>query len=228
MEPAGSKKLGASVSLQDERLFTSQKGNGCIPNTSRRELPLLQVDGGNWWNIETAMTLRIKITIHFVWNISSSTCWPVVHSSQHYSSGSLFKIFLICKVYHFASRAIWYCLQKNIFRYLSFAFCSWFSYHGWPPLSSIAYMAYSLRSRFSRVRFEDSNMWELYFCPVPRFRSSYRSDDVQIWPLCFALGLTYLSVPLFLVLSSSLHFFDMLNTVRVYFQILFYIGRLWN
>jgi hypothetical protein len=45
MEPAGSVKLGVSVSLLLPA--TSQKGTGYIPNTSLRELPLQQVDGGN-------------------------------------------------------------------------------------------------------------------------------------------------------------------------------------
>jgi hypothetical protein len=36
-----------SVSLQEERLLTSQEGIGYIPNASLRELPLCQHDGGN-------------------------------------------------------------------------------------------------------------------------------------------------------------------------------------
>jgi hypothetical protein len=49
------------------------------------------------------MALRMKITIHFVWNISSSSSssqglWPVVHLSHHHFSGSQFKLFLICAV----------------------------------------------------------------------------------------------------------------------------------
>jgi hypothetical protein len=54
---------------------------------------------------------------------------------------------------------------------------------------------YSLPRAFSRVRFEDKRICELSFCAVPRLPSSNHSCDVQIQPVCFAPGLTHLSVP---------------------------------
>jgi hypothetical protein len=42
------------------------------------------------------------------------------------------------------SRAAWSYLQRNISWYLSFAFCSWFSYHDRPCSDSMAFVIYRL------------------------------------------------------------------------------------